>query len=244
MIGFGCGVRRARTLCSSRGWVLLEVMVAVVVVGILVGPLAGAVMSAAAQAARIREQANDLAEKSIDAETMGAWTWGGLVISARWLPGPALELGSQLPEEDAGTYSAGLWVDGWFQGEWPTGSGGTVVIRPETWPDREGREAVVRVRATGAAWGPPWRSLVPGSDGLVAITPATGSGSPGSSETVVHPPNAGNPELEASWTGGPTPALSLPFVIEAPPTGPVGAIVEESGQSWLMEIGRGLDVYF
>ena len=98
---------------SSRGWILLEVMVAVVVASILLGPLAGAMMSAATQAARARVQASTLAERSIDAGTMGAWTWGALVISAAWLPGPELQVSTGVPGEAAGTSSC--WaLDRWL----------------------------------------------------------------------------------------------------------------------------------
>ena len=78
----------------------------------------------------------------------------------------------------------------------------------------------------------------------VALAPPTGSVTPSSGETVVHPPNAGNPGLDVSWTVGPTPELSLPIVFEAPAAGPVGVTIDESAQSWLMDVGRGLDIYF
>ena len=149
MSGLRWEVRRQRLLWwSSQGWILLEVMVAVVVAGILLGPLAGAMMSASTQAGRVRVQAGGLSERSLDAAAMDAWVWGGLVVSAKWRPGLALEVDTRLAEGAAGDPGVGLWVDGWFHGEWPTNPLGSAVIETATWSGCQGREAVLRVRTT------------------------------------------------------------------------------------------------
>lgn len=238
--------RYLRPAGVSQGWILLEVMVAVMIAGIVLGPLATAVMSSAGQAAHVRRQADGLAAHSLDMESMDAWTWGGgQVIAGEWSAGPALEVSVRVPSGAEDPSVVGVWVDGWFRGEWPVDPSGVLTIEATTWSAGEGSEAVLRVRAPNGLWGPPWRSLVPGFDGIPAAASSAGPTEPGSAKTVVHPPAAGNPALEISWESAQSiPTLLLPLVFEGPGVGPVGASIEGSVQTWLMENRRALDVYF
>ncbi|MGI5939528.1 MAG: type II secretion system protein [Thermoleophilia bacterium] len=237
--------RYPRPAEASQGWILLEVMVAVMIAGILLGPLATAVMSAVGQAAHVRRQADGLVAHSLDTESMDAWIWGGQVIAGEWSAGPALEVRVRFPSGAGDPSMVGVWVDGWFRGEWPVDPSGVLTIEATTWSAGEGSEVVLRVRAPGASWGPPWRSLVPGFDGRPVAASSTGTPESGSAKTVIHPPAVGNPALEISWEGARSiPALLLPLVFEGPGAGPVSASIEGSAQTWLMENRRALDVYF
>jgi hypothetical protein len=228
---------------SSRGWVLLDVMVAVLVAGVLIGPLAGAVLSGLNQSARVRQQAEDLSAASLEATSMADWTWGSVVVSAQWLPGPALEVIPYRFDKSV-TPFVGLWIDGWFCGEWQADPGGSLSLSSATWAGWEGREAVVRVRAAEGAWGPPWRSLVADSRGVVADVQAGGPTGSGAGEVVVHAPSAANPLVEASWAQAPLTSASPPLIAEDVPAAPSTIAMDESLQSWVMEAERGLDVYY
>ena len=228
---------------ASRGWVMLEVMVAVLVAGVLLGPLADAVLSGLNQSVRVREQAEDLSAASLRAASMGDWTWGWAVVSAQWFPGPALEVIPYRFDASVAPF-VGLWIDGWFCGEWEADPSGFVSLPSATWSGREGREAVVRARAAEGSWGPPWRSLVADSRGIVTGVQTEGPSGAGAGEVVVHFSSAANPLLHVSWAETPLTSASSPSIAEDVPATPGAVAIDEMLQSWVMEAGRGLDVYY
>ena len=140
---------------------------AILVAGVLLAPLAGAALSATAQSPRVREQAQDVGAQWPRAEALAAWGWGPSTISATWLPGPILEVAPCVGDDDAGGL-VGVWIEGWFQGEWEVDQGAEVAIPSSVWHARKEGEAVVRVRSVDSSWGPPWRSLIANGQGNVA----------------------------------------------------------------------------
>jgi hypothetical protein len=140
----------------------------------------------------------------------------------------------------------GLWVEGWFVGERNPDAEGAVRLGPEAWSASAGGEVVVRVRSASGAWGPPWRSLVPGAEGVVSLPASGQEGGGAEGEVIAHPPAAGNPALRFSWTqvGADSGPLGLPAIFETTLFGPCGLSLDSTVQSWSMEAGRGLDVYF
>jgi hypothetical protein len=111
---------------------------------------------------------------------------------------------------------------------------------------KTGDELVVRARAPGGPWGPPWRSLVPGAEGEVALPDAAEIPAGAEHQVVVHAPAAGNAQLEASWEASPfeVGALGTPFMLWTSFSGPAAVNLDDSSQQWFMEAGRELDVYF
>ena len=224
---------------SCSGWAMLEVVVAVVLAGVLLGPIVGAALSAISQAANIREDNHDLNGNNAVAT---AWSYGPRAVSAGWIAGPEL----RVSVEDSEPVLAGVWIDGWFQGEWEMAPGDSLVLPVTIWTHAAGREALVRIRRPDAPWGPPWRSLVAGISGTVASV--NGDVSSGSTEgrVIAHAPFAGNAPLVTSWGGEPTGASpeGLPLTFLLAPVGPVSLELCGQAQSWSMERGRDLDVYY
>lgn len=246
-------VRGLRSRCGARqaGWALAEVMVAVVIAGVAVAFLAASVVNAVHQAAHVLQQARTIGAGTATDEVLSAWTWGPSLLSAQWSPGPVLEVEARLEGDAAEPLMVGLWVNGWFRGEWPLDDSGMHVFGDGSWDADEGAEAVLRVRVQGQAWGSPWRSLVPGSSGLIPLPPMNaGTGVASflgdlSYITSVHLRCAGGEPIETSWT--PTSyeeTASGPRVFVSPLPGVAGVSFEMETQSWSSEGGRALDVYF
>jgi len=226
----------------SDGWVLVEVLVAVMLLGFLVVPLAAGVQSATGRADGVRSQAARVSDLSWDLDSGDAWEWGATVSSAWWQPGPSLYI--QLQKRNGQDHIAGLWLNGWFQGEVEPDDNGTVRVEAPGWYGSAGEELVVRVRTATGTWGAPWRLVVPAADGVSASSASVGDG--GIGETVAHVPAVANPPLRPSWMevspqGSPP---GLLFFLPSP--GPGTGEIELDGrrQFWKTEAGRGLDVYF
>jgi hypothetical protein len=233
---------RKETARRNEGLVLIEVLMAVVLLAFLAVPLVTAVQSAARRADMARSQAASVSVATEGHEAEDAWEWGEAVSSAWWRPGPTLHI--RVEAGSGEEYVAGLWADGWFLGEWASADDGAIQVGAPVLTDVVGGELVVRVRSSGGVWGPPWRLVVPAADGLSALSDSGGSGLSG--ETVAHVPTMASPALWLSWADilpEATP-LGLPFLL--PPAGPgtCGADLDGRRQSWKMEDGRGLDIYF
>jgi hypothetical protein len=244
------GVTRAVAAGTSTGSILIEVVVAVALLGFLLMPLAGTALSATDRAHGLREQAVGVGADLPSEGTLEAWDWGTRAMAAWWRPGPTLHVKTRGKDEQRSTGGpavvVGLWVDGWFLGERSADAEGAVEVGPEVLSASVSRELVVRVRRPGTSWGPPWRSLVPGAEGVVALPPSGQENAGVGGEVVAHPPAAGTPDFRASWAGdgGDGGALGLPIVFQSAPPGPCGLSLGVFAQSWLMEAGRGLDMYF
>lgn len=218
---------------------LVEIMVAVVLLSILVGSIAAGATGLARRGRYV-----DAAAAAIGATTGSSateWEWSDACVRVSWLPGPLMEIrlsGHRSP------VVLGVWLDGWSVLEGDSLLGGEMVVGPRDWDGRFGDEVVVRVRTEGGAWSPPWRTLVPGSDGASPLAqsdsePVRGDG------IVLHPPMAGNPAMEVLAHGtmrvGPS---GLPLLVEEMALGAVAVRLDGLQQSWLHEAGRSLDVYF
>jgi hypothetical protein len=222
---------------------MLEVAVAVLVAGLLLGSLTGALLAGVDRSAAAREQLGGMGVDPGDDISAYAWTWGPCLVSSAWRPGPELGLTLRDPRGTA-ALAVGLWIEGWFQGEWEADQSGSVVISNAAWSGREGCEAVVRLRAAGAAWGPPWRTLVADEEGRVSGL-AAGACTDTGTGIVVHPPMAASHILRLSWAAvAPEMGVSLPFFLGGVPAAGVGLAVDGATQSWRMGEGRDLDVYY
>jgi len=137
-------------------------------------------------------------------------------------------------------------VDGWISFEESPDPDGLLVLGAADWFTSAGSEIVVRVRTPGGVWGPPWRSIVPGVSGAVALPALAGQVSGAQGEVIAHGPSAGNPDFEPSWdeVGVEPHLLELPVLFPAPFSGPVSLSLDSRTQSWLMEPTRDLDLYF
>ncbi len=230
-------------LMRERGWVLIEVLAAVTVLAILVGVMAAGVIGIIDRGGRTERQADGLGLH--DAGAAQAWTWGDRALRAAWSPGPLL----RMRIATAGAVSdavIGFWADGWLVAEVGAGEDGEAAIGGATWMGKKGRELVIRVRQDDGPWGPPWRTLVPDVTGIVDSTPDGVPEGLTNAEAVVHPRFAGNPRFEMDRSGaeivaGPS---GLPFLTDLSPVGPTEVKLDDAGQWWLSEPGRGLDVYF
>jgi hypothetical protein len=232
------------------GSVLVEVMVAVILLAVLLVPLAAGMDTAVGRADGVGERAGELAERAGEVRDRGAWEWGPEVASAVWQPGPVLDL--ELESQNGSERIVGVWIDGWFLGERLPDDRGSVLLKASEMRDCTGGELVVRVRRPDEPWGPPWRSFVPDGTGEFspsdASTHATGSvgGASAAPTSVVHAPCLANPAFALSWYGlglG-TEAGRCPLVLPTPTAGRCEISLDGQAQSWWMEAGRGLDLYF
>lgn len=236
------GLFRVNRLRRCDGSVLIEVLAAMVILGLLIGPLVSGVQSAMERAETVRSQTANVSTPSRDSVVGDAWKWGTTVSSAWWRPGPILHI--QLQRREGQRHVAGLWLNGWFQGEFEPDDNGNVLVRAPGWSNAAGDELVVRVRGAEGAWGPPWRLVVPAVDALLTtLGPAEGGGMV---ETVTHVPALANPALKLSWAEA-APATSppsLPFLLPSPGSGTCEINLDGRTQSWVAGADRGLDVYF
>ncbi|MCX8032901.1 MAG: hypothetical protein N3B14_05885 [Thermoleophilia bacterium] len=217
--------------------------------------------------------ATDSAEKeSTEANGKKAWCWGEQVQSVSWNARGELKVAVSddwdLPAggADSGCYKkVGLWIDGWFKGEFLVNNG-EAALPPECWKSglpqiaSAGHEVVLRVHKVTGSWGAPWRITVSEvSDGETQgasfascsetsggdLEPAAGQ-SPDWAAAVVHIPFLSTAGLHT--TGLPCTVADeckgLLRTISPAGEGVVTVELEGQSQSWLVEIGRSLDVYF
>lgn len=259
-------------LPATQGFLLAEVMVAVTLLALLVVPLAGALQMAADRARTVRDQAtvvsasaareapgDEAAEEDfpLNEDRVGdqGWSWGPQVHSAKWKPGPVLELSCLGPvkinPDSQNGLSLGVWVDGWFEGEHEASNQDPVCLADEAWENRAGSEVVVRVRVGRGVWGPPWRTTVPDESGssMPSLSPVKivrTSQSLDGTETLVHVPGLGNPSdltgegIDQAETDG----AGAILIVRAVSPGRAGLALGDLVQSWLAGTRRAVDVYF
>jgi len=225
-------------------------MVALVLLALLIVPVALGVDSAVNRSTSVRAQADDLAALCVSSGSGQAWKWGPALTGAVWRPGPALDLTVKVASEER--LVVGLWCDGWFLGERDVDPEGMLSVQASDLRDLVDGELLVRVREAEGGWGPPWRSLMPDSTGsfssmdLDPHTDDTDLGTELPPQLVVHAPALANPSFELSSGCGETEAAypGLTFRVPECTDGRSWADLEGRVQSWLMEQGRALDVYF
>jgi len=155
---------------GDRGFVLMEVLGAVVLFAMLIGPLTTCLLASVDRVVKVCERAADLSSITAESASRLAWSWGPMVTSLRWTSGPCAvaDIAGLTTSEGV----IGLWVDGWFLGEWSLNGDGPFGLPAATWSGLEGRELVARVRPIDGSWGPPWRSTVlPEGYEVVAVSP-------------------------------------------------------------------------
>ena len=233
------------TLRGEDGFFLIEVLVAFLLLALFLGPLVGGVLAETHRAVDLQTSAGKQDATDRTAATLAAWTWGPFLKRVSWLPGPELivQVANAGQLEDG---SVGLWADGWYVEECTPDAGGSLRLPANVWSSRAGQELTVRCRLQGGTWGPPWRTVVPGPDGVVKSSGGT-SGQAGSSGCwVLHLPGASSGAPVLSWLGQSVGSgvSVFPVVRGMPPVGFQQAGVGAGSQSWLQEEGRQLDVYF
>jgi hypothetical protein len=244
-------------LGSAGGSILLEVVLATVLVGLIVAPLASALAGTVDEARAVRQRAAADGRTGPSTGASGNWEWGPRVVAAWWRPGPVLHVrvSGDTGEYSPGVRSFGLWADGWLIAEETVdpseAANGTAVmgetgIGPTLWTGLADNELVIRARAAGGAWGPPWRLAVPPAAGL---SPVPGPALPSMGQEpalVAHRPAVGSSSLAVSWTPGALAShpFGLLFVVSEGASGWGGATLDERTQWWWMEEGRSVDLYF
>jgi hypothetical protein len=234
---------------DRRGFILIEVAIAMVILALLVVPLAAGMQTAIGRSVRVRAQAQGLSVRPDEATIEDPWEWGTRVTSIRWQPGPTLYVNAE--GRSGSECVVGLWVDGWFLGERPSDAGGCICVGASDWSGETGRELVVRARQSEEAWGPPRRTVIPEGDGSTVGETAgheavAGNGSITDGQTVAHVPTLANPPVEVLQSDvlleeGP---LGLLFLLSPATCGRCDLSLDDQLQSWQVERGRALDVYF
>ena len=165
---------RSDGLRRSEGLVLIEVMMAMVLLGLLLVPLVSGVQSIVGSADRIRSRSTGSSGSSYNSWGFEAWEWGEEVSDAWWRPGPILHVQARSGGDE--DHVVGLWVDGWFLGEWESTEDGDVQVGAAAWTDVAGHELVARVRRVGGEWAPPWRLAVAAAEGEIGLSEVAGDG--------------------------------------------------------------------
>ncbi len=243
------------SLAGDGGYLLLEVLVAVILVGIVVGPLA---TSLAGQLSRARDaqSTSSVAGRSQAAQSVSEEDWGPRVVDAWWRPGPVLHVRTSETTGGNGIARLGVWVDGWLVAEVvadPAGLGGAggsgqaeISVQPSVFSAHAGGALVIRVRSGAGPWGPPWRTEVPPGSGIVPVpVPLAASDGPPPG-VVVHRRGIASSPLGVSWSAVKisSPSFGLLFAETAPFTGWGTANLDGRTQTWQMEEGRSVDLYY
>lgn len=252
-LGADCGRPAWRSAKGGPGFILLEILTALLLFALVVGPLVQAFASARQRAGLARDGVE--APAGLEAGSTsglgddGQWNWGPRVAGASWRPGPALDIqasGGMAPA------AVGMWVDGWFQGEWELDEDGKLRLPSSDLAAYAGRELVVRVRPADGEWGVPWRSMVPDAYATpphtITVTRVVLTDGPPDAEVcmVVHEPERANPLVQLSDAAGRllVDGLEFPFFLDRLTVGRSDVAVGGNVQSWTTEPGRALDVYF
>ena len=246
------GGRRGEYMAAPRqqGFILIEVMVATVLLTTLLGALAAATQTAWDGALSFRDRAASLSKSSSDELSSAAWEWGERVEAAHWRAGP--ELNVIAGAGGSRQVMVGVWAAGWLLGEWGVDSQGLLRLGVAVWQGNAGEELVIRARADGGVWGPPWRTVVPdayGFSGIEAEAHISAGPVDGSSQNAVdvaHLPSSCSPILLASWSDAAVLADSdgVAFVLTGHTLGVCRLEFDGRVQTWCGDEGRNIDVYF
>ena len=234
----------ARRVTASAGSVLVEVVVATLLVGLLIVPLASAFQTALDEGRSLRERLADAPSDRQSPTAPEGWAWGARVLAGWWRPGPTLHL-----KLSAGAgLIVGFWADGWPVAEDPVdaSAAGEIEVAPSLWTGLQQKELIVRVREEEGVWGPPWRLGIPGASGQALPSGTIAAMSGMEPSMVVHRPGAGTSSLSPSWSPNAisSPPFGLVFVLAPAVDGWGGATLDERSQSWWMQEGRSVDLYF
>lgn len=238
-------------LSLASGSILIETLVAVVLLAIAIVPLASAIDRARDSAYGLRAQADKIAA-DMPPTTSDGWDWGPRVIRGEWSTGR--RLGLDTGEGASGGFVVGVWTDGWFLGEREPDVDGSLLLPGVLFAGCEGAELVVRVRDTGGAWGPPWRSIVPdqyGNDGLPVMSEVQPQADVDGTDccgawSVVHAPNRSSALLTSSSAdvAVSTASSALPIFLVPSAPGALWVGLAWDSQGWQAEAERSLDVYY
>lgn len=241
------------------GFALIEVVMAVSIMCIFLVSLYGLSQDTRKDLAELDRESGRLS--SSDVPPAGAdgtstpvagvtWSWGPRIRDAGWEPGPVL-VASVLGQPPA---PVGLWAEGWFLGKLETNGEGVIRTAGDPsgggWFPRAGQELILRVEGDGG-WGPPWRTVVPGSEssGGSGSGDGAGAGGQGTADLVIHLPTAGRGQasvesVSASDGEGAGVSGPVPLCIEVTGGQRLRVRYEGRSQSWRQEAGRDLDVIF
>ncbi len=230
---------------GTRGWVLLELLVALCLFGLAVAPLWGMLASQRDAAAQVARAASDDAGGDQSADGL-AWTWEAPQVRAgRWEAGGALTVRADGPKTPSGIL-LGVWLDGSFMGETEADAGAWMPLEAGLRPPLGSRgQVLVRARVPAGPWGVPWRTEGPGAP---AAPPggALVADDPGGWVTV-HLPAAGESETQISdalrTTTVPV-SLGGPSDVVPVASGPVSALTAARSQEFKVETGQHVDLYF
>ncbi|NLT34685.1 MAG: hypothetical protein GXX83_02150 [Gaiellales bacterium] len=219
---------------SQCGWALLEVSASLALLSILLAGMLQVWVSLAGRVQRTEELLGQVVVTPDDALVGRRAAWGVCVEKAEWKEGPALEVATSptLPEEGV---QVGLWVQGWFLGEYPVANGDVVLADPFLRQARQGEEAVVRARGAGGGWGPPRRLLVPGDAGAETESLST---------ILVHAPSFAHTEVEVVTSRGRVQVAADGCVHLEAVGGTVEVRLGSLAQAFRAEEGRCLDLFF
>lgn len=217
-----------RRAAQSGGSVLFEVLVAMFLLGLLIVPLAGSLDRVQRGLQRVEDEVPAL---SADGGSEG-WRWGGPMLRARLTSATTIEVQPQAgaPAQDI---RIGLWLDGWFSGEWLPQVDGPVIPLPASF----GSEVLLRARGSDGPWGSPWR---------LVVGPGVASGTAGLSAVTVHGRFRGPVEAGVADGSGSRRLTGQAGRLHATPVAPGRADCEylTLTQSWSSEAGREVDLYF
>lgn len=231
---------------DDAGSVILEAIVTFVLLTIALGPLVGTLLTLVDRSTCVQSRlSSSLSREAAEspASVVDRWGWGPLSGVASWGAGPSLIVTlSGLGTEKVSR--VGVWVDGWPVLELDaTGQTMLVVGSSTQWLTGSGAELVIRARTTEGPWGPPLRTIVPGSSITASVPLENPSDAPASA--TVHYPVAGR--LLLLLTGkqilDPAGPSAEPGLL--PAISPGGAVVESTlaSQSWVASPDRRVDLY-
>lgn len=231
---------------GTRGWVLLELLIALCLFGLAVAPLWTLLASQRETAVRIARTASDgSAGGEPDPDSL-AWTWGAPQVRAgRWEAGATLAVRAEGSKEPA-PILLGVWLDGSFMGETESDSGEWTQLDTGLRPPLPPRgQVVVRARIAAGPWGVPWRTEAPG----IPVPPSGGESAADAPVgwVTVHLPAAGACDAQIK---DPLRTTTVPVSFEGPsdvvpvPTGPISLLTAARTQDFTVEMGRHVDLYF
>lgn len=234
-----------RSSSATRGWVLLELLIALCLFGLAVAPLWTMLASQRDAATQIARTASDDAGEDQSPDDL-TWTWGAPQVRVgRWEAGGALAVRTDGPKSPAGIL-LGVWLDGSFMGETEADPGDWTPLEagPRS-PLPPGAQLVVRARIPAGPWGVPWRTEAPGSP-EAPFGGELAADDPGGWVTV-HLPAAGESDVQVR---DPLRTTTVPVSVGGPSdvvpvlSGLVSVRTGARTQDFTVETAQHVDLYF